>query len=451
MSGVIQKTPLVELEQVGRGSGVKLFAKCEFLGVTGSAEDRVVLHVLNAAEQRGLIQQGWTVVEAAEGVLGVSIAMVSSLKGYRAVIVLPDKTSHEWVAAIKAFGARVVLCPTAVDPEDPRSTTSIARRIAQETTNAFLINHTENADFVEAYAQVLGPEIWEQSGGELDVVVGGLESGALLVGVGKYLKNKKSSVRVVGVEPVGSVYSDWFHSGKVVKTFPYKLEGLGASRVSPLVDRNLIDEVVRVDDREGFLMAREIARSESLFVGGASGAVVAGALRYARMVNDPSLKVMVVVLPDHGAFALSTVFSDEWMRENGFLEDRGLGTVADLMAQRVSNEVIAAHPTDRIRDVIGRMKVHGISQLPVVEDGRPIGIISEVDLLRYLAVGEYGLDSPVGPLVEYDYATVSPRTSIESLQQCLANSRAVLVVEDGKVIAIITKIDLIDYLARRMG
>ncbi|MFO0713142.1 MAG: pyridoxal-phosphate dependent enzyme [Sandaracinus sp.] len=446
--GSIGKTPIVKLNRLGEGLAASLYVKCDFLLPSGSAKDRVALHLVKQAEKRGELKPGGTIIEATDGGTGGALAMLAAVRGYRAIFVLPDKVSHEKIAALKAFGAKVVVCPTALDPDDARSIYAVAKRLASETPNAFYANQHHNRDNPGAHATTTGPEIWEQMGGQIDVLVAGLGTGGTLAGAGRYLKQQRPGLKVVGVDPVGSVYYDLAKSGRVTKPFSYKVEGIGADFLPSTIDLADLDDVVRVDDKECFLTTRELVRLEGLFVGGASGAAVAGAIKHARASNTK--QNIVIVLGDRASMYLSKIFNDDWMRENGFLEDDGLGLVGDLLKHK-SDEIITAHPADRVRDVIARMKAHGISQLPVVEEGRLLGAVAEVDLLRYLVSGEHSLDSSVGPLAESDYATVSPRTSIENLQGLLNNARMAIVIDEveAKIVGVVTKIDLIDYLARR--
>jgi cystathionine beta-synthase len=444
--GAIGHTPIVKLNRIGEDVAAQLYVKCESLNPAGSMKDRMVLYLVDQAEKRGELRPGGTIIEATSGNTGAGLAMLAAVRGYKCIFVMPDKMSQEKIASLKAYGAKVVVCPTAVEPEDPRSAYSVAKRLATETPNSFYANQYHNLDNPGGHYASTGPEIWEQTEGEVDVFVAGLGTGGTIGGTGKYLKEKKPSTRLVGVDPVGSLFYDYVKSGRVTKPFTYKVEGIGEDFFPSTLDLKALDEIVRVDDRECFLMTRELVRLEGLYVGGSSGAAVAGALKYARATGKK--ENILILLPDAASKYLSKIFNDDWMRENGFLEDTGLGIVGDLLKHK-SDEIIVAHPTDRVRDVIARMKAHGISQLPVVEDGKLLGAVAEVDLLRYLVSGEHSLDSSVGPLAESDYATVSPRTSIENLQGLLNNARMAVVTEDSRIVGVVTKIDLIDYLARR--
>lgn len=444
--GAIGHTPIVKLQRVAQDVAADVYVKCEYLNPAGSMKDRMVLHMIDSAEKRGELKPGGTIIEATSGNTGSAIAMISAVRGYKCIFVMPDKMSQEKILSLRAWGAKVVVCPTAVEPEDPRSYYSVAKRLAAETPNSFYANQYHNQDNPGGHYRSTGPEIWEQTGGEVDVLVAGLGTGGTITGTGRFLKEQKPGVQLVGVDPVGSLYYDYVKSGRVTQPFTYKVEGIGEDFFPTTVDLSLLDEIVRVDDKECFLMTRDLVRLEGLYVGGSGGAAVAGALKYARQTQKK--QNILVVLTDSASKYLSKIFDDDWMRENGFLGESKLGVVSDVLKNK-SNEIITASPHDRVRDVIGRMKAHGISQLPVTEDGKLTGAVAEVDLLRYLVSGEHSLDSPVGPLVESDYATVSPRTSIENLQGLLNAARMAVVIEDEKIAGVVTKIDLIDYLARK--
>lgn len=444
----VGKTPIVKLQRVASDVAADVYVKCEYLNPAGSMKDRMTLHLIDRAEARGELQPGGTIIEATSGNTGAALAMIAAVRGYKCIFVMPDKMSQEKIASLRAYGARVVVCPTAVEPEDPRSYYSVAERLANETPGAFYTRQYENLDNPGGHYASTGPELWEQTGGEIDVLVAGLGTGGTITGTGRYLKEHKPEVQLVGVDPVGSLYYDFVKSGRVTKPFIYKVEGIGEDFFPKTIDLRILDEIVRVDDKECFLMARALLRDEGLYVGGSAGAAVAGAIKYARQTGKK--QNIVVILPDSAAKYLSKIFNDEWMRENGFLdEEPGLGTIRELLRHKTGDEVITARAEDRVRDVVSRMKAHGISQLPIMKDGRLLGAVAEVDLLRYLVSGEHSLDSPVEPLVESDYATVSPETRVENVQGLLNDARMAVVLDDGRIVGIVTKIDLIDYLARR--
>jgi cystathionine beta-synthase len=443
----IGNTPLVKLNRIGRDVAADIYVKCEYMNPGGSMKDRMTLNLVEHAERRGELNPGGTIVEATSGNTGAGLAMIAAVRGYHCVFVMPDKMSLEKIASLRAWGARVVVCPTAVEPEDPRSYYSVAKRISQETPNCFYANQYHNPDNPGGHYRSTGPEIWENTGGEIDVFVAGLGTGGTMAGIGRYLKEKKPAVQLVGVDPIGSLYYDYIKTQRVAKPFTYKVEGIGEDFFPSTFDPKLIDDVIRVDDKECFLMTRDLVRQEGLYCGGSSGAAVSGALKYARKTGKK--QNIVVLLPDGAAKYLSKIFNDEWMREHGLLDDRtGAGSVADLLQLKARGPVITVRADERVKDVIAKLKDYGISQIPVMKDDELIGMVTEVGLLRYLASGEYSLTSPVEALAESDYATVSPNTGIESVQSLLAQARMAIVTDRDKVVGVITKIDLIEYLAR---
>jgi cystathionine beta-synthase len=445
ITDAVGHTPIVRLNRVAEGVAADVYAKCEYLNPGGSHKDRVAANMISRAEQAGL-KPGGTIIEATSGNTGASLALQAAVRGYKCIFVMPDKMSQEKIDSLRAFGARVVVCPTAVEPEDPRSYYSVSKRLAEETPNSFYANQYHNPANPEAHYQNTGPEIWEQCGEDLDVFVAGMGTGGTISGVGKFLKEKKPSIKVVGVDPVGSLYYDFVKSGRLTKPFSYKVEGIGEDFLPSTMDLAILDDIVRVDDRECFLMARDLVRLEGLFVGGSGGAVVAGALKYAQASGRK--ENLLVLLPDAAHKYLSKIFNDNWMRENGFLEDSGLGTVRDLL-QTKSHNIVTARSDMTVREVVGTLRSLGISQLPVLEGEKLLGIVHEVDLLRHLVSGQGTLDSPIRDLVESDYATVSPDTKVELLQSVVNEAKLAIVLDEGKLTGIVTKIDLITYLADR--
>jgi cystathionine beta-synthase len=439
-------TPIVKLNRVAQGVLADIYVKCEYLNPGGSHKDRVAINMIRRAEEAGL-KPGGTIVEATSGNTGASLALIAAIKGYKCVFVMPDKMSQEKLSSLRAYGARVVVCPTAVEPEDPRSYYQVSKRIADETPNSFYANQYHNPANPEGHYLNTGPEIWQQTQGECDVFVAGMGTGGTISGVGKFLKEQRPSTLIVGVDPVGSLYYDFVKSGRVTKPFTYKVEGIGEDFFPSTMNLKIIDEIVRVDDKECFLMTRDLVRLEGLYVGGSGGAAVAGAIKYAAAINKK--QNILVLLPDSAQKYLSKIFNDDWMRENGFLEDQpGLGTVRDLL-QGKAGAIVSASPTDKVRDVVATLKSLGISQLPVLDNGKLKGLVAEVDLLRHLVTGAGTLDSSIAGLIESDYATVTPETKIELVQQVLSDAKMAIVTENEGVVGIITKIDLIDFLTKR--
>ncbi len=442
-------TPIVKLNRVVPADvQAEIYVKCEFMNPAGSMKDRVGINMVRRAEDEGRLKPGGTIVEATSGNTGAGLAMVAAVRGYRCVFVMPDKMSHEKIAALRAWGARVVVCPTAVEPNDPRSYYSVARKIAEETPNAILANQYHNPANPEGHYLSTGPELWEQTSGEIDVFVAGMGTGGTLSGTGRFLKEKKPDVQVVGVDPVGSVYYDFVKHGLVTRPFSYKVEGIGEDFFPSTMNLRVLDDCVRVDDRECFMMTRDLVRLEGIYCGGSGGAAVAGAIKWARA--RARKERVVVLLPDGAARYLSKIFNDDWMRENGFADEPTLGTVRELLASKPQH-LITARSDDTLRNVVGKMKQHGVSQLPVVDGEQIRGIVSEVEVLRNLVSGEAHLDATIERILDSDYAGVTPDTRIDLLKAVLADAKVALVTDGPKLLGIVSKIDVIDYLSRRMS
>jgi len=446
----IGHTPIVRLNHVARDVASEIFVKLEYMNPGGSMKDRVATQIIGDAEEKGLLKPGGVIVEATSGNTGMGLAMVGATRGYSCIFVMPDKMSHEKVAALRAFGARVVICPTAVEPDDPRSYYSVSRRLVEETPGAFYANQYHNPSNPEAHYRSTAPEIWEQTGGELDVFVAGMGTGGTISGCGRYFKEKKPAFRVVGVDPIGSLYYEYVKTGRMTKPFSYYVEGIGEDFLPGTMDLRLIDDIVRVDDKECFLMTRELVRAEGVYAGGSSGAAVAGAIRYAR--ESGRKENILVLLPDSAQKYLSKIFDDKWMRENGFLdEDDEWGTVA-LMIRGRERGVVTVTLGTTVGRAIALMKEHGISQLPVLDSkGRLSGIVAEVDLLQCLLKREGRLDHTIDDLVEADYQTVTPSTRVVLLKNIFSDAKLVCVLDRDELVGVITKIDLIEFLAARRG
>lgn len=443
----VGQTPIVRLRRVVPADlRAEIYVKCEFMNPGGTMKDRVARGLVDALERDGRLKPGGTLVEATTGSTGAALAMVAAVRGYRTIFVVPEKTSQEKIATLRAWGAKVVVCP-AVDPNDPRGFLAVARRLADESPNAVFVDQFHSPANPDGHYASTGPELWAQTQGEFDALVAGVGTGGALAGAGRYLKERKPELTLVGVDPVGSVYFDFVKRGLVTRPFSYKVEGAGGDFFPAAANLKAMDDCVRVDDRECFLMTRELARQEGIFCGGSSGAAVAGAIKWAAARGRDER--VVVLLPDSGARYLSTVFHDDWMRENGFFEaEVALGTVAEVLAGK-SRDLVTASSDETLRSVIGKMKSHGISQIPVVDGGEIRGMVTEVDVLRNLVSGEAHLEGAIGGILDSDYATVSPDTRVELLQGVLADAKVALVTDGLTLVGLISKIDVIDYLTRR--
>ncbi len=445
----IGHTPLVKLNKlVGRGDATVLL-KCEFMNPGASVKDRMALHILDKAERQGLLKPGGTIVENTSGNTGMGVALAAAVRGYRCIFTMPDKMSMEKINRLKALGAQVIVTPTNVAAEDPKSYYETAKRIARETPNSFYLNQYHNLDNIEAHYVTTGPEIWEETEGKIDYFVGGLGTGGTMSGAGKFFKEKKPGVVNVGVDPIGSVYEGYFRTGKLPQPHVYKVEGIGEDMLCKAMDFSVLDDIRQVDDKQSFVAARRLAREEGVFAGGSSGAAVHVAVELAKEVGRG--KLIVTLLPDSGSSYISKFYSDEWMRDNGFLEDKGLGSVRDIVRSR-RRAVISAYPGDRIDKVVEVMRQQGISQMPVITPtGDAEGMIHEYDLLNALIAGTHQLSDLIDPIMAPLQGVVTLETSITQLRDVFAEDNVAVVKEGHKVVAILTKIDLIEHLASRMS
>ena len=318
ISRAIGNTPLVKLRKIVDENSATVLAKAEFMNPGGSIKDRMALYIIEDAEKKGLLKPGGTIVENTSGNTGVGVAIISAIKGYKAIFTIPDKMSQEKIDLLKAFGAEVIVTPTDVPPDSPLSYYETAKRIARETPNSFYLNQYHNLKNTESHYYITGPEIWEQTEGKIDYFAAGIGTGGTLSGAGKFLKEKKPDVKIIAVDPIGSVYYDYFKHKKLIEPKVYKVEGIGEDMLVENVDFSIIDDIVQVNDKESFVMARRLTKEEGLFVGGSSGSATKVAVDLAKKVDKD--KIIVVILPDSGSRYLSKIYSDKWMKDNGFLD-----------------------------------------------------------------------------------------------------------------------------------
>ncbi len=446
-------TPLIRLTRVTRGITTPVYGKAEFYNPGGSVKDRIGLPIIEAAERSGELKPGGTIVEGTSGNTGVGLALAAALKGYKCIFTMPDKMSQEKVRLLKAFGAEVIITPTAVPPDHPDNYVVMAKRIVSETPNAVFANQFYNQANPDAHFATTGPELWEQTEGRITHFVAGAGTGGTLTGVARYLKSKNPKIQIVGADPTGSILAEYWRSRGASKPegTPYKVEGIGQDKVPGTLDMSMIDEFQTVSDRDAFTLARRLTREEGLFVGGSSGLIAHVALNVARRVNDPNALV-VTILCDTGERYLSKLYNDEWMRENQLLEPERV-SLAQIVAEKQNGApagIISVAPTATVRQAMRHMSLHNVSQLPVMDAGNCVGSVSENALSARALEDVKLLDKPVSDAMDSPFPAVDAAQSPESIVKLLSKSNpAVLVRQDGNVLGIVTRGDMLHHLMAR--
>ena len=440
-------TPLIRLARVGAGIRTPIYGKAEYVNPGGSVKDRIGLAIIEAAERRGELRPGGTIVEGTSGNTGVGLAIAAALKGYRCVFTMPDKMSQEKVRLLKAYGAEVVITPTAVPPDHPDNYVMKAKQIAKDTPGAILANQFFNDINPEAHYATTGPEIWEQTEGRVTHLVAGAGTGGTVSGAGKYLKEKNPKVRVVAGDPVGSLYTHYHRTHALGDGHPYKVEGIGGDKIPTTIWFDWIDEFRQVSDRTSLMMARRLAREEGILAGGSTGLNVALALDLARELDNPDA-LIVTILCDTGERYLSKVFNDEWMQENQMLEAPRT-TVEQLLERRPPDAppLVSVAPAAAVRQALNLMSTWGVSQIPVVEDGRSVGGLVEGTLMTRALAQPSLLDRPVREVMESPFPEVEANCPTDRLGAMLTReSPAALVRKDGKLIGIVSRYDVLQQL-----
>ncbi len=445
---VIGNTPLVRLHRITAKAKGLILAKIEYVNPGGSSKDRIGVSIVEEAEREGRLRPGGTIVESTSGNTGVGLALVASVKGYRTVFTLPDKMSMEKIRLLRAFGAEVIVTPTAVPHESPESYTEVAKRIVRETPNSILADQYYNPKNPESHYATTGPEIWEQTGGQIDYFVCGIGTGGTITGAGKYLKEKNPAVKIIGVDPKGSVFREYFYTGKMnpqLKT--YKVEGIGQDYIPGVLDFSVVDEIVEADDRESFLMSRRLTREEGLMVGGSSGTAVAGLMKISDRFQDDD--VVVVLLPDSGERYLTKLYNDDWMREYGFLVPEKI--TAQYLLERKgakAHKVVGIGPREFVRKAVDLFREHDISQMPVLENGSSVGSLMDHPLMLNVLSRPEILDQRVETVMQPRFPSVSPAALIEEVIRLMTTkgNYAVLVEKENEISGILTRYDVIEFL-----
>lgn len=446
---LVGNTPLVKLNRVVGDAPGLVLAKVEYLNPGGSVKDRIAIKMIDAAEATGELKPGGTIVEPTSGNTGVGLALVAQQRGYKCIFVCPDKVSEDKRNVLKAYGAQVVVCPTAVAPEHPDSYYNVSDRLVRETPNAWKPDQYSNPNNPASHYESTGPEIWEQTDGKITHFVTGMGTGGTISGIGRYLKERNPQIQVIGADPVGSVYSGG--TGR-----PYLVEGVGEDFWPDTYDASIADRVIEVSDADSFAMTRELARTEGLLVGGSAGMAAFAAVQVAKEVNDPDA-VIVVLLPDSGRGYLTKIFNDEWLATYGF--DNGESTsqtIGEVLHAKSGDlpALVHTHPTETVAQAIAIMQEYGVSQMPVVRAEPPIvaaevaGSISERVLLDALYAGSAKLSDTVEQHMSEPLPNVGSGTDVHDAVGALAEADALLVQGDGRPIGVLTRQDLLHFLSR---
>jgi cystathionine beta-synthase len=439
----IGHTPLVKLNKVTDGAAALVLAKVEYMNPGGSVKDRPAVAMLDAAERAGLLKPGGTIVEPTSGNTGSGLAMAAAIRGYRCILVMPDKMSKEKIDLIRAYGAEVVVTPTNVPSDSAESYYGVANRLAAEIPGAFQPNQFHNHHNPEAHYHTTGPEIWEQTGGKVTHFVAGLGTGGTISGTARYLKEMNPAITVIGADPEGSIYS-----GDTPRS--YAVEGIGMNYLPETVDLKVIDEVLRVTDRESFLMARRITREEGLLVGGSSGTAAVAAAKLAKTL--PADAIVVVIFPDSGRGYMSKIFNDEWMIANGFLsEGKRKATVGDVLRGKTPlPPMITVKEDDMVRTALDLLRKYEISQIPVMRGDDMVGSINDVGVMQAVFDQSDLLHKPVSDVMNRPFPALEQFAEIEKAYKLLtlANS-AIVVMDDGDPVGVVTRQDIISFLSTR--
>ncbi|HEX8973554.1 cystathionine beta-synthase [Oryzihumus sp.] len=446
IADLVGNTPLVKLNAVTEGITATVLAKVEYMNPGGSVKDRIALRMVEAAEASGELKPGGTIIEPTSGNTGVGLALVAQRKGYKCIFVCPDKVAEDKRNVLRAYGAEVVVCPTAVAPDHPDSYYSVSDRLVRETEGGWKPNQYANPEGPNSHYATTGPEIWADTEGKVTHFVAGVGTGGTISGTGRYLKEvSEGAVRVIGADPEGSVYSGG--TGR-----PYLVEGVGEDFWPTAYDPSVVDEIIAVSDADSFAMTRRLAREEGLLVGGSCGMAVVAALRAAKDL-DPD-DVVVVLLPDSGRGYMSKIFNDDWMASYGFLKEVGQRTVGEVLHAKSGDipALVHTHPTETVRDAIEILREYGVSQMPVVNAEPPVmagevsGAVSERDLLEALFTGEAHLADPVEKHMGKPLPLVGAGEPVSEARHELETSGAIMVIEDGKPVGVLTRADLLGFL-----
>ena len=442
--GLIGNTPLIKLNRLTRDLKAPVFAKMENLNPGYSVKDRIGVAMIEAAERDGILKPGGTVVEATSGNTGIGLALAAAVKGYKCIFVMTDKASVEKSRYLKALGADVVITPVSAKPGTPNHYVSTARRIAAETPNSFYPDQYSHPANPDAHYRTTGPEIWRQTDGKITHFVAGIGTGGTISGTGRFLKERNPKIKIIGADPYGSIFKTFKETGNVIEATPYLVEGIGQEIVPPNVHINYVDEVINVTDSESFEMSRQLGRMEGIFCGGSTGTNLAAALRVASTLDENAIVVFIVC--DTGEHYLTKHHSDEWLKEKRLLAPQKMtaGLISGTKKPQAPKTLISVAPTDTVGIALEKMDELGLTQLPVIEEGRCVGSLRENRVLAKVVRDRALLESPVSEVMESSFPIVDVDAGASEVLRRLQTSPAVLVEEYGRITNIITRHDILD-------
>jgi cystathionine beta-synthase len=442
--GLVGNTPLIKLGRLNKGLKPTILAKMENLNPGFSVKDRIGIAMIEAAEREGKLKPGGTIVEATSGNTGIGLALAAAVKGYKCIFVMTDKASVEKSRYLKALGADVVITPVSARPGTPDHYVSTARRIAAETPNSFYPDQYSHPANPEAHYRTTGPELWQQTDGKITHFVSGIGTGGTISGTGRFLKEKNPNIMVIGADPIGSIYKTYKDTGQVPETTPYLVEGIGQEVLPANAHLQYVDEVLNISDHDSFETARQLSRVEGIFCGGSTGTNCAAALRVARNLGEDAVVVFIVC--DTGEHYLTKFHSDEWMKEKRLLEPQKItaGLICETKGPQAPRELVTVAPSDLVVSALAKMNEKGLTQLPVMEEGKSVGSLRENHLLSKVFNDRDLLESPVSELMDKGFPTVDPDADVNVVSRKLRTSPAVLIEEYGRITGIITRHDVLE-------
>lgn len=442
----IGNTPMIRLNKLAKGIKGEVLVKVEYFNPGNSMKDRMAIKMVEDAEKAGILKPGGTIIEGTSGNTGMGLALAAVAKGYKCIFTMADKQSKEKIDILKAVGAEVIVCPTNVAPEDPRSYYSVARKLNAEIPNSFYPNQYDNLSNTAAHYETTGPEIWRDTDGKITHYAAGVGTGGSMCGTAKYLKEQNPGIVTVGIDTYGSVFKKYKETGifDEKEVYPYLTEGIGEDILPKNVNFDVIDHFVKVTDKDAAVMTRRLAREEGLFVGWSCGSAVHGALEWAKE-NLKEGDVMVIILPDHGTRYLGKVYNDDWMRNHGFLEDKSYATAKDIIAKRPTDySLIAVKKSDAVREAISLMNKTSVSQIPVMDAGEVVGSVTDTKLLSKIIENPILKDAHISDVMEDSMTFVAGDSTLDVLSSMIEKEKAVLVRDDLGKIHIITKHDILE-------